>query len=191
MLSHHKLINFFAGMYAAMPRDILLVVGNEIIEAPMAWRSRFFEYRAYRPLIKEYFRKGAKWTTAPKPTMSDELYDQVSFSPTRLKWQWVVITKFYQNADVNDVVYFSTTQCVQWRTDTYWLPKESLWLQSTSPVLMLRISCELGRTYLYRGVRYKRLSNLCFSLLCTRLPCLRVQWWHHFLSHVGLAQHTM
>ncbi|XP_068594920.1 glycine amidinotransferase, mitochondrial [Brachionichthys hirsutus] len=65
-----------SGMYAAMPRDILLVVGNEIIEAPMAWRSRFFEYRAYRPLIKEYFRKGAKWTTAPKPTMANELYDQ-------------------------------------------------------------------------------------------------------------------
>uniref|UniRef100_A0A8C5HJZ9 Glycine amidinotransferase n=1 Tax=Gouania willdenowi TaxID=441366 RepID=A0A8C5HJZ9_GOUWI len=56
--------------------DILLVVGNEIIEAPMAWRARFFEYRAYRPLIKEYFNKGAKWTTAPKPTMADELYDQ-------------------------------------------------------------------------------------------------------------------
>lgn len=65
-------------MYAAMPRDILIVVGNEIIEAPMAWRARFFEYRAYRPLIKEYFRRGAKWTTAPKPTMSDELYDQVT-----------------------------------------------------------------------------------------------------------------
>ena len=41
----------------------------------MAWRSRFFEYRAYRPLIKEYFKQGAKWTTAPKPQMSDELYD--------------------------------------------------------------------------------------------------------------------
>ncbi|XP_048375715.1 glycine amidinotransferase, mitochondrial [Sphaerodactylus townsendi] len=64
------------GMYAAMPRDILLVIGNEIIEAPMAWRARFFEYRAYRPIIKDYFRRGAKWTTAPKPTMADELYDQ-------------------------------------------------------------------------------------------------------------------
>ena len=63
------------GLYAAMPRDILMVVGEEIIEAPMAWRSRFFEYRAYRPLLKEYFRLGAKWTTAPKPLMSDELYD--------------------------------------------------------------------------------------------------------------------
>ncbi len=66
------------GMYAAMPRDILLVIGNEIIEAPMAWRSRFFEYRAYRSLIKEYFDAGAKWTAAPKPTMADALYDQVS-----------------------------------------------------------------------------------------------------------------
>ena len=62
------------GLYAAMPRDILIVVGNEIIEAPMAWRSRFFEYRPYRESIKEYFHKGAKWTAAPKPTMSDELY---------------------------------------------------------------------------------------------------------------------
>ena len=69
------------GMYAAMPRDILLVVGNEIIEAPMAWRSRYFEHRAYRSLMKEYFVKGAKWTAAPKATMCDELYDHVrSFS---------------------------------------------------------------------------------------------------------------
>lgn len=63
------------GLYAAMPRDILIVVGNEIIEAPMAWRSRFFEYRPYRKLIKEYFHQGAKWTAAPKPTMADELYE--------------------------------------------------------------------------------------------------------------------
>ena len=63
------------GMHAAMPRDILLVVGEEIIEAPMAWRSRFFEYRAYRNIIKDYFRRGTKWTAAPKPQMSDDLYD--------------------------------------------------------------------------------------------------------------------
>uniref|UniRef100_UPI00358EE5D5 glycine amidinotransferase, mitochondrial n=1 Tax=Myxine glutinosa TaxID=7769 RepID=UPI00358EE5D5 len=64
------------GLYAAMPRDILLVVGDEIIEAPMAWRSRFFEYRAFRPLLLEYFRRGARWTTAPKPLMQDELYNK-------------------------------------------------------------------------------------------------------------------
>ncbi|CAM9883841.1 unnamed protein product, partial [Discosporangium mesarthrocarpum] len=61
-------------LYAAMPRDLLIVVGNEIIEAPMAWRSRFFEYRPYRSLIKGYFRDGGKWAAAPKPEMSDDLY---------------------------------------------------------------------------------------------------------------------
>jgi len=56
------------------PRDILLVVGDEIIEAPMARRCRFFEYRAYRRLVQAYFQAGARWTTAPKPLMSDSLY---------------------------------------------------------------------------------------------------------------------
>ena len=56
-------------------RDLLLVVGDEIIEAPMAWRCRFFEYRSFRPLLKEYFSQGAKWTACPKPQMSEDLYD--------------------------------------------------------------------------------------------------------------------
>lgn len=43
-------------LYAAMPRDVLIVFGNEILEAPMAWRSRYFEFRPYRKLIKEYFQ---------------------------------------------------------------------------------------------------------------------------------------
>ena len=40
----------------------------------MAWRSRFFEYRPFRSLIKNYFREGGGWTAAPKPEMSDALY---------------------------------------------------------------------------------------------------------------------
>lgn len=80
-------------MYAAMPRDILIVVGDEIIEAPMAWRSRFFEYRAYRPLLKEYFKRGAKWTTAPKPFMSDELYDKVNILNFNCFWSVLGLRK--------------------------------------------------------------------------------------------------
>lgn len=64
-----------SGMYATMPRDVLTVLGDEVIEAPMAWRSRFFEYRAYRSLMKEYLYRGAKWTAAPKPLMADALYN--------------------------------------------------------------------------------------------------------------------
>ncbi len=42
------------GRANACPRDLLLVIGDEIIEAPMAQRARFFEYRAYRTLLAEY-----------------------------------------------------------------------------------------------------------------------------------------
>jgi len=62
------------GHASACPRDCLLVIGDEIIEAPMAQRSRYFEFRAYRTLMMGYFRAGARWTAAPKPRMSDDLY---------------------------------------------------------------------------------------------------------------------
>lgn len=60
----------------ACPRDVLLVIGNRIIEASMAMRSRFFEYLCYRNLVKEYFQDGADWYVAPKPSMSEKLYVQ-------------------------------------------------------------------------------------------------------------------
>jgi glycine amidinotransferase len=64
------------GHASACPRDLLLVVGDEIIEAPMAQRARYFEFRAYRRLLQDYFRRGARWAAAPKPLMSDELYTE-------------------------------------------------------------------------------------------------------------------
>jgi glycine amidinotransferase len=63
------------GLYAAMPRDLLLVVGDLIIESPMAWRSRYYEVHAYRRLLQEYFRRGARWIAAPRPELRDDLYD--------------------------------------------------------------------------------------------------------------------
>jgi glycine amidinotransferase len=63
------------GFCVACPRDVFLVVGNEIIETPTCWRSRYFEGDAYRLLFKEYFLKGARWTAAPKPQLTDDLFD--------------------------------------------------------------------------------------------------------------------
>lgn len=69
------------GHACACPRDTLLVIGDEIIEAPMAQRARWFEFRAYRTLITEYFRGGARWTAAPKPLMRDDLYTEPAAYP--------------------------------------------------------------------------------------------------------------
>ena len=63
------------GFCTASPRDGILVVGDEIIETPMAWRSRYFEVHAYRTLLKDYWARGARWVSAPKPELRDELYD--------------------------------------------------------------------------------------------------------------------
>ena len=92
------------GLYTAMPRDVLLVIGNEIIECPLAWRSRYFETCGYRPLLKEYFRDGAKWSMAPKPELRDEQYDYDwteagPDEPARL-----VITEFEPTFDAADFI---------------------------------------------------------------------------------------
>ncbi|MEW2393418.1 amidinotransferase [Streptomyces venezuelae] len=68
------------GFCNACPRDGMLVVGDEIIETPMAWPCRYFETHSYRELLKDYFRRGARWTSAPKPQLTDALFAE-DFSP--------------------------------------------------------------------------------------------------------------
>lgn len=63
------------GFCIACPRDLFMVLGDEILETPGCWRTRYFEGDAYRPLFKEYFREGARWTSAPRPQLLDDLYD--------------------------------------------------------------------------------------------------------------------
>jgi glycine amidinotransferase len=69
------------GFAVTCPRDGVLVIGDQIIETPMAWRSRYFETFAYRSLFKEYFAKGARWVAAPKPQLLDALYDEAFTLP--------------------------------------------------------------------------------------------------------------
>jgi glycine amidinotransferase len=62
------------GFSAANPRDPFLVIGNNIIEAPMADRGRYFETLPYKSLMDKYADKGAVWVSAPKPALADSLY---------------------------------------------------------------------------------------------------------------------
>lgn len=92
------------GLYAAMPRDTLLVVGDEIIEAPMAWRSRYFEPLAYRTIIKDYFLRGARWTAAPKPRLSDDLFDPEWVDPGDDGPARVVLSEYEPVFDAADFI---------------------------------------------------------------------------------------
>jgi glycine amidinotransferase len=100
------------GLYAAMPRDLLLVIGDEIIEAPLSWRSRYFEVNAYRKILKHYFRDGARWTSAPRPELRDELYDP-TFSSTKDKVERYLVTEAEPVFDAADFMRLGADIVVQ------------------------------------------------------------------------------
>ena len=93
-----------SGFCSANPRDPFLVVGNEIIEAPMADRARYFESWAYKEIFKEYFHAGAKWTAAPKPQLLDALYDHNYTVPQKGEKMRYIINEFEPVFDAADCV---------------------------------------------------------------------------------------
>lgn len=62
------------GMASCCPRDILLAVGDTLLEAPMVLRPRQHEVLAYRPILRECFAAGARWIAAPRPRLLDPTY---------------------------------------------------------------------------------------------------------------------
>ena len=93
-----------SGFCGANPRDPFLVIGNEIIETPMADRVRYYESWAYRSLFKEYLKGGAKWVAAPKPQLKDELFSPDYSLPQPGEDMRYVITEFEPVFDAADFV---------------------------------------------------------------------------------------
>ncbi len=48
-------------------RDLVLIVGDKIIECPSQEKYRLFETYGYYDIFKKYFNNGSKWISAPKP----------------------------------------------------------------------------------------------------------------------------
>lgn len=63
------------GYYNYCPRDIMLVIGDQIIETPNAIRGRYYESFSYRSILMDYLKAGAKWYSSPKPMLQDSLFD--------------------------------------------------------------------------------------------------------------------
>ena len=70
------------GYYNYCPRDVLLVIGDQIIETPNVIRSRAQETFSYRALLMEYLSSGARWFSAPRPMLLDSLFDVDLAKPT-------------------------------------------------------------------------------------------------------------
>lgn len=94
------------------PRDVIMTVGNELVEATMSKRSRFFEYRPYRPLIKHYFDNDPRmiWTAAPKPMMGENSYNPAF-------WGWTVEERIermhkYEYCLSEEEIMFDAADCL-------------------------------------------------------------------------------
>ena len=70
------------GYYNYCPRDIMLVIGDRIIETPNVIRSRALESFSYRQMMVDYFKSGAKWFSAPRPMLLDSLFEVDLDKPT-------------------------------------------------------------------------------------------------------------
>jgi len=109
----------------ASPRDVLLTVGEEILEATMSFRSRWYEYLCYRPLLERYYREDSafRWEAAPKPRLTGGSYkpdffrEWHSLTPDE-QWRrteesdWIVTEK-EPLFDAADVVRFGRDLFVQ------------------------------------------------------------------------------
>lgn len=59
------------------PRDIMITLGNIILEANMSMRSRLFEYLPYRKITRDLWRrdKQMQWKSMPKSSLDDDCFD--------------------------------------------------------------------------------------------------------------------
>ncbi|MGW4527872.1 amino acid--tRNA ligase-related protein [Amycolatopsis sp. NPDC004378] len=62
------------GFYSYCPRDLTLIVGSVIIQAPSPMRARMFELAGLRELFQQRMLGGSAWIAAPTPLLRDELY---------------------------------------------------------------------------------------------------------------------
>ena len=79
-------------MFGCMPpRDVLLTVGSEILEATMSYRCRWFEYLCYRPLIQKYYNEdpNMRHESAPKPRLTDaaNALTALNCTPAEMTWK--------------------------------------------------------------------------------------------------------
>lgn len=113
-----------ASMFGCMPpRDVVLTVGKEMLEATMSYRCRWFEYLAYRPLLQRYHDDDPQMRheAAPKPRLTDAAYHADYLADTigeakRLEWtadKFFVTTENEPLFDAADVLRMGRDLIVQ------------------------------------------------------------------------------
>lgn len=91
------------------PRDLILVVGDKLIETPVLNRSRYFETDLAKTILHKYFLAGSTWICAPRPLLRDTSFDFsfVKDDPGNQDWQ-----TFADRPEDHEIL-FDAAQCVK------------------------------------------------------------------------------
>jgi len=91
--------------YTFCPRDTVTVIGNNILESPMSLRSRQFETDCFKDIFIEKMNEGANWVSAPKPRLSDSMYQREDLSKITLNNHEPVFDAANILRSNNDILY--------------------------------------------------------------------------------------
>lgn len=100
-------------------RDQAIVFGDEIIETPPQIRARYFENDLLKPAFYRYFGAGSRWTTMPRPIMTDRSFDlsYVQEIGRQMVASEPVYTQEPSPFDVGHEIMIDGAQCVRFGRD--------------------------------------------------------------------------
>lgn len=105
------------GIPALNIRDQAIIMGNEIIETSPQMRARYFENDLLKPIFYKYFKEGCKWTSMPRPIMTDASFDTsyVSGEDTPVIEQ--VYSENKSESDIGFEMMIDAAQCLRFGKD--------------------------------------------------------------------------
>jgi len=110
-------------MFGCMaPRDVIVTIGREMLETNMSFRSRYFEFLSYRPLIEDYFKRdpGMRHECVPKARLSDASY-RAAFADRDLPpsaRRKLVEERMFVTTDIEPII--EAADCVRVGRDLFW-----------------------------------------------------------------------
>jgi glycine amidinotransferase len=147
----HKLVTpHFTSQYQfglSCPRDILITMGDTVLEAPTCAHTRYFESDYYKPLIYSMWSqdRNMKWLQPPKPTCSPtRMYHDADYwqktDPKDFNRSIFVDNGYKTNLNENEIA-FDAADLIRMGKDVFYKKCSSannqglVWLRRTFPQL--------------------------------------------------------
>lgn len=129
------------------PRDILITIGNTVVEAPSSAHIRYFESEYYKPLLYSFWERDAnmRWLQPPKPTCSPvKMFEDVNYwdKTTTKEFNRSTFAKSGYKTNLNESeIVFDAADIIRMGRDVFYKKCSSAnnqglrWLRRTFPDL--------------------------------------------------------